>query len=165
MYTGLLLASLALSGGNEPVAAEPAYEFHKLVKGELKIVAVKEKDRAVFVVDHPFGMGEAAIKLKGGQWPENVVLRFQRFKGLEKLAIASDRIYTEGSHHCSGEFPFFFMDASGQMPFEVIDEKRATGKLKILVEQRDGNMDVILPKHFLAGSGQIRMNWIDLYRK
>jgi hypothetical protein len=165
MYTSLLLAFLVLSGGKEPAPTEPAYEFHKLVKGELKLVAVKDKERTVFVVTHPFGMGGAIIKLKGGEWPENVVLRFQDFRSLENIRITTDRINTEGSHHRSGDFPFFFLDAKGQMPFEVLDDKRATGRLRIVVEIRDGNTDVILPKHFLAGSGQIRVNWIDCYRK
>ena len=165
MYTGLLLASLVLSGGKDPAPTEPVYEFQKLVKGKLEFVAVKEKDRTVFVVTHPFGMGGGIIKLKAGQWPDNVVLRFQGFTGLENIRITTDRIYAEGSHHRSGDFPFFFLDAKGQMPFEVIDDKRATGRLKILVETRDGSVEVTLPKHLLAGSGQIRLNWIDWHRK
>jgi hypothetical protein len=162
MYTGLLLASLALSGGNEPIVAEPAYEFHKLVKGELKIVAVKERDRTVFVVSHPFGMGEAVIKLKAGQWPDHVVLRFQGFKALENIRIKTDRIYAEGSHHQSGDFPFFLLDAKGHKPS---GDKDRAGSLKILVEKLDGSVVVILPTHLLAGSGQVRVSWIDCYRK
>ena len=167
MHTSLLLASLIVGAGESPVA-QPSFEF-KVRPKEIKIVAVREKDRTAFVVTN-LNVGEVTIKLKSGQWPDNVSLRFQDKNekakpGLEHIRITTDRLYTEGSHHHSGNFPFFFLDAKGKMPFEVIDDHRASGKLKILVERRDGAVEVTLPTNLLAGSSQLHFYWIGWYTK
>ena len=175
MYTSLLLASLVLGCG-ELAVTQPSYEFEVKPK-EITIAAVKEKDRTVFLVTD-FNVGEVTIKLKGGQWPDNVSLRFQDKNekakpdknengkpGLEHIRITTDRLYTEGSHHLSGNFPFFFLDAKGKKPFDVIDNNRASGRLKILVERHDGNVEVTLPTNLLAGSSQLHVYWIGWYTK
>jgi hypothetical protein len=168
MYTGLLLASLVVGGTEDSSVAQPTYEFELRPK-EIKIVVVKEKDRTVFLVTN-LNVGEVTIKLKGGQWPDKVSLRFQdkdeKVKpGLEHIRITTDRLYVEGSHHLSGNFPFFFLDAKGKKPFEVIDDHRASGRLKIVVERRDGAVEVTLPTNLLAGSSQLNVSWIGCYTK
>jgi hypothetical protein len=168
MYSGLLLASLVVGGVGESSVAQPSYEYEVKLK-EITIAAVKEKDRTVFLVTN-FNVGEAIIKLKGGQWPDKVSLRFQdkdekAKPGLEHIRITTDHLYAEGSHHLSGNFPFFFLDAKRKKPFEVIDDRRVSGRLKILVERHDGTVEVTLPTNLLAGSSQLHVYWIGWYTK
>jgi hypothetical protein len=170
MNATLLVAILVLGAVQGPSLAQSPYEFK--VHKEITIVPVQEKSRTVFLVTNPSGIGQATIKLSSKQWPDKVTVRFQYkkekgngFTSLEHIRITTDHIYTEGSHGLSGNFPFFFLDSKGQKPFEVIDDQRAAGRLKILVEKRDGAIEVALPTHLLTGSTQIHVYWIDAYRK
>jgi hypothetical protein len=170
MFAGSILASLAHGGSGDPKAAEPTYEF-KLIEGN-SIVAAKGKDRTVFVVTNPFGIGQAGIKLKAGQWPATISLRFQYrqekgggFTNLEHIRVTTDRIHPEGSLKASGQFAFGFLEGKGQKPFEVLDDRWTAGQLRVLVEERDGALEVTLPPSLLAGSTQIEVYWIDAYRK
>lgn len=118
MFTGLILASLAVGGGKEAGAAEPAYEF-KLHGPADSAAAVKEANRTVFVVTCPSGIGEGTIVLKAGQWPENVTLRFQRARAkglgkLEHLGLKTARVSAQGDLKSSGKFDFSFLDAQGK---------------------------------------------------
>jgi hypothetical protein len=169
MYTGLLLASLALGGGKEAKVEEPMFDF-KVTKDN-SIVFVKESGRAVFVVSNPNGIGQATIVRKSGAWPANTVFRFQYgsekgkgFNNLEHLTLTTDRIYAEGNLKASGKFAFFFLDAKRQKPYEVLDERRASGKLRVVVEPRDGALEATLPMHLLIGTNQLDLYWIDAYR-
>ena len=141
--------------------------FHTTIEGRFRsrvtISLTSRRDRSK-------RYGESTIKLKGGQWPDKVSLRFQdkdekAKPGLEHIRITTDHLYAEGSHHLSGNFPFFFLDAKGKKPFEVIDDRRASGRLKILVERHDGTVDVTLPTNLLAGSSQLHVYWIGWYTK
>jgi hypothetical protein len=170
MYAGLILACLTIGSGEERNAVEPSYEFN-LVK-DTSIVVAKEKDRSVFVVTNPFGIGKAGIKLKAGQWPANISLRFQysskkgnRFTSLELIRMTTDRIHAEGHYKASGQFAFGFLDGKGQKAFEVLDHRWIAGKLRVLVEEREGGLEVTLPRSLLAGSTKLDLYWIDAYRR
>ena len=107
MYTGLILASLALrvaiaGSGNDPKLVERAYEFMPIKDNRIGVA--KEKGRTLFLVTSPFGIGQATIRLKAGQWPQNIALRFQYktekgggFGNLEHIRLTSDRLYAEGA--------------------------------------------------------------------
>lgn len=165
MFTGLILASLAIGGGKEVKSAEPAYEF-KLHRPGDSAVAVKEANRTVFVVTSPSGIGQGAVILKAGQWPENVTLRFQRKQAeglgnLEHFGLKTDRISTQGDLKSSGKFDFGFLDAKGKSGAE----RRSAGVLNVVVESRDDALDVTLPARMLVGSTQVEFSWIDVLRR
>jgi uncharacterized protein (TIGR03067 family) len=147
-------------GPADQKAGEPTYEFspHK----DTRIVVAKDKDRTVFVVTSPSGIGQAGVELKAGQWPANITLRFRYskekgggFTNLEHIRMTTDRLYTEGSLGSSGQFPFGFLDGKGHKPFEVLGDRWAAGKLKVVVERRGGTLDVSLPPHVLTGSARL----------
>ncbi len=169
MGAGLFLISLALGGQKGPPVAEPVYEF--TLKKQTHIDVVKEKDRTVFLVTNPFGIGQAMIKLKAGTWPENVTFRLRYsaekgkgFTNLENLRITTDRIYAEGNLGTSGKFLFVFWDGKGPKAARSLDERKAAGVLRVRVEARDGALEVTLPTHMLTGSNQLDVSWIDAYR-
>jgi hypothetical protein len=170
MNVGLILVALALGGGKGPQAVEPVYEFS--LKKEGRIDAAREKERTVFLVTSPRGIGQAGIKLKAGSWPEIVTLRFQYvneedkgFANLEQIWITTDRIHTEGSLKASGQFAFLFLDGRRQKPVQMPDDRRAAGVLRVRVEQRNGAVEVTLPAHLLTGSTQLDLSWIDAFRR
>jgi hypothetical protein len=170
MYTALILASIACCGAEEPKRVAPSYEFH--AAKENSVVAAKDRGRTVFVVTNPFGIGRAGIKLKAGQWPSRVTLRFQRsgekgggFTNLEHIEITTERVHCVGSLGASGRFDFGFLDDKGQKPREVLGPDWSAGRLRVRVEQRDGAIEVTLPPHLLAESSRLEVYWIDAYRR
>ena len=169
MHTGVMLAALGLAvGAND----EPAYEFKPINPAENSIAAVKEKDRTVFVVTNPLGIGRAGITLKSGRWPANITLRFRRsgakgggFTNLEYVEVNTDRVHCVGSLGLSGRFEFGFLDERGRKPRDVLSPDWVAGRLRVLVEERDGAIEVTLPPRLLAGSNRLELSWIDAHRR
>ncbi len=170
MFHSLVLASIVLFGGPPAQQGEPMYEF-KLNKADNTIVAVKENDRTVFVVTCPVGIGYGSIKLKGGQWPENVTFRLQHgkdkgFTNLEDFKLTTDRLQLEGSLKMSGKFSFCFLNAKGT-PVGVgtpVGARPSAGELAVRVESRNGALEVTLPSCLLIGSSQVRLDWVNEFR-
>jgi hypothetical protein len=130
MYKTLLIASVAIIGLKDPVVAGPTYEFE--TKKGSTIATMRDKARTVFIVTNSFGIGQGAIKLKSGRWPDRVCLRFQyrngkggSFNNLEHISLASDRIYAQRSRNQSGNFPFYFLDQNVLKQGETINGSKA----------------------------------------
>src|SRR6478672_11865435 len=115
MAHGLLLVAVLIVGqpGREAKAATYKIVDSYSYTGANSVVAQKEKDRTVFLVTSESGIGGATIVLAGGEWPENVTLRFLYSKGkgfnwLEDIRLSTDRVVVDGAQKMSGRMPFCF---------------------------------------------------------
>src|SRR5262245_63812641 len=114
MAHGLLLVAALVVGRPDGEANEPTYKVVEVRKAADSVVAQKEKDRTVFVVTSESGIGEAAIVLASGEWPEKVTLRFvyskdRGFHMLEDIRLYTDRVVVQGTQKSSGKMPFCFV--------------------------------------------------------
>jgi hypothetical protein len=164
MLANFLLAPLLLM-------AQPAdLDFQvKVKKPADRVVAVKEKQRTVLLVTSPSGIGQATLTLKAGQWPDNVTLRFEHDKGkgfasLESLKLTTDRLRIEGSKRVSGRFLFAFLDAKRKPIALESGKNAAAGEMNVVVDAKNGAIEVTLPASLLIGSSQLEVAWIDAFR-
>ena len=166
MTAAFVLVSLA----SAPSGAWTPYVFetHK----NNTVTVIREDDRTVFVVTNPFGIGQMKATLKAARWPANVTLRFRRhagkdggFASLEHIQITTDRVHAAGNLTQSGHFPFGFLGDRGEKPAGDLDDRWTAGELKVVVEERDGAIEVTLPPRLLTGSTRFAVSWIDAYRR
>jgi hypothetical protein len=166
----LFLVAALIVGQPAPATKEPSYKIVDVLKDKDTVVARKEKGRTVFLVTSESGIGDAAIVLASGEWPENITLRFQYSKGrgfhwLEDIRLYSDRGVVSGTEKMSGKMPFCF--AGPDVTQDVIQPggRDAAGFLDVRVRRTEEAMDVTLPAYMLRGSSKLRMSWIDAFRR
>lgn len=171
MAHGMLLAAALVVGQPDREAKEPTYKVVEVRKAADSVVARAEKDRTVFVVTSESGIGGATITLAGGEWPENVTLRFRYAKGqgfhwLEDIRLSTDRVVVAGAQKMSGRMPFCFAGPDSDKR-DVIQPggREAAGLLDVRVRHAGEAMDVTLPAHMLRGSTRLRVAWIDAFRR
>ena len=162
MLTALLMTTFAL-GGEQPKSAEPVYEI-KLRKPADTLVWGTEKDRTIFLITCPSGIGGATLHLKAGQWPENVTIRLQQQQGksltsLENFTLSTDRVRVEGDLKSTGKFRFWFLDAN-----KSAGKREPSGALNVIVAKQKDSLDVTLPTCLLLASSSVEIAWIDVYR-
>ena len=169
MAHGMLLVAALIAGGQDRAATEPTYQV-ELHKAADSVVARKEKDRTVFVITSASGIGGADIVLGSGAWPEKVTFRFLNAEGkafttLEDIRLYTDRVLIQGAQALSGKMPFRFVGAEGK--FDAIEPggPEAAGRLDVRVHRGEAGLDVTLPANVLRGSGQLRLTWIDAFRR
>ncbi len=170
MTHGILLVAALIVGQLAGEGKEPTYKVVEIRKAEDSVVVQKEKERTVFVVTSESGIGSAAIVLAGGEWPENVTLRFQYSKGkgfhtLEDIRLYTDRVVVQGTEKMSGKMPFCFAGPDEKLDAIEPGGREAAGLLDVRVQHAKEGMDVTLPSHMLRGSTKLRMVWIDAYRR
>ena len=172
MAQGMLLVAALIVGQPDRGAKEPTYKVvdSYSYKGANSVVAEKEKDRTIFVVTSESGIGGATIVLAGGEWPENVTLRFLYSKGkgfhwLEDIRLSTDRVVVEGAQEVSGRMPFCFAGPDAAQDVIEPGAREAAGLLDVRVRPGKEAMDVTLPANMLRGSTKLRVAWIDAYRR
>ena len=170
MVRGMLLVAALVVGQPEGEGKEPTFKIASVRKAEDSVVPQKEKDRTVFVVTSESGIGSAAIVLAGGQWPENVTLRFQYSKGkgfhtLEDIRLYTDRVVVQGTEKMSGKMPFCFAGPDEKLDVIEPGGREGAGLLDVRVHHAKEGMDVTLPAHMLRGATKLRLAWIDAYRR
>jgi hypothetical protein len=169
MALGMLLVAALVVGQPGGEVNEPTYKFVAVQKATDSVVARKEKDRTVFVVTSPSGIGDATIVLAGGEWPENVTLRFlyakKGFHWLEDIRLNTDRVVVPGAEKMSGRMPFCFAGPDAKLDVIQPGGREAAGFLDVRVHQTKEAMGVTLPAHMLRGSAKLRLAWIDAYRR
>ena len=170
MAHGLWLVATLIVGPPDREAKEATYQVVEVSKPADTMVAQKEKDRTVFVVTSESGIGGATVVLAGGEWPENVTLRFVYAQGkgfhmLENIRLSTGRVVVQGTQELSGRVPFCFAGSDDKL--EVIEPGRRESAGSLDVRVRDGKegMDVSLPANMLRGSTKLRVAWIDAYRR
>lgn len=170
MAHGMLLVAALVVGQPERAVKEPTYKFVEVRKPADTVVARKEKGRTVFVVTSESGIGSATIVLAGGEWPENVTLRFLYAKGkgfgaLEDIRLSTDRVVVQGAQKMSGRMPFCFAGPDAARDVIEPGAREAAGSLDVRVRHAKEAMDVTLPAHMLRGSTRLRVAWIDHFRR
>jgi hypothetical protein len=170
MAPGMLLVAALVVGQPGRGAKEPTYKVVEVQKAADSVVAQKEKGRTVFVVTSASGIGGATIALGGGEWPENVTLRFLYSKGkgfhwLEDIGLSTDRVVVQGAENMSGRMPFCFAGPDDRRDVIEPGGRQAAGSLDVRVRRADDAMDVTLPANMLRGSTRLRVAWIDAFRR
>ena len=161
--TPVVLAAIAIAA---PPA--PGFEYSDFGRKGDKITANVGKDRVVFTVSSPRGIGGATITLKGGEWPKEVAILLtyssgQGFQSLENFRLRTARLAAAGSLNSSGKVPFTFLDGKGDT--EPLETGHEGGTLDVKVEKTDGGMELRLPPRMLVGSKSLTLGWIDAYRR
>lgn len=165
-----VLLVAALIGQPDREARVPKYKIVEVRKAADSVVAQKEKDRTVFVVTSASGIGGATIVLAGGEWPENVTLRFLYSKGkgfhtLEDIRLSTDRVVVQGTQTMSRKMPFCFAGPDNKLDVIEPGGRESAGFLDVRVHHGKEAMDVTLPANMLRGSTKLRVAWIDAYRR
>jgi hypothetical protein len=163
MLTRVLLSCAAvLTVVGAARAPEPVYEF-AVKKGDDAIAATKDGDKVVFTITGKSGIGGGTVTLKEGQWPKEVVLRFQHakgqpFKGLEKFQLTTAHFKVDGSQKTSKAMPFSLAGDDGKFA------AGPAGTLNVVVDETKDGLEVRLPANLLAGSKTVELAWIDVFR-
>ena len=165
MLTVLIVALLTPTIRADDKPAAPTFKI-ECKKPADSIAISPEAKRTIIVVTSEMGIGGATIDLKSGEWPANVVIRFQyarggRFKMLEHFELNGGRWKIAGEMHDSGKLPLQFANAEGKF-----DRVRPAGLVSSMCESKakDPGIEVTLPANSLGGSKQIHLDWIDAYR-
>lgn len=164
LYAAVILVTwVSVALGN------PTFEYklakHAHSKPTDGVVAIKEEKRTVFVETDSFGIGSATITLTAGEWPKQIAIRFQYEKGrgfgrLEGFTLTTAALQVRGGMHSSGKMDFYFPDDKGK--YEA--GQASAGQINVLVEERNGAIELTLPSDLLAQSKDVRMEWVDAYR-
>lgn len=165
----LVVAGSPVGAGDEPVKLKVTMK-RKDDAGEVRA----EKDRAVLILNSPFGISQAIIERTNEKWPEAVVLRLH-LKGLENFRASNGKVTLEAavSSHGEGRRVRVWKDDKEDTP---LDEKSpfwvdirlvgGDGKPAKEVPLRDGYFEITLPRAFFEANPQsITLNWIDFYRR
>jgi hypothetical protein len=162
----------------KPDLSEPTYEF-KPVKTEPRyqhwaegdsVTVVTEGKRTVFVISNQYGIGGVTIRLKTGQWPREIALRFQHEKGkgfhkVESFALTTDRLQAagrlvDGTDHLS----FSLRNAEGTFD-DGTGGRVISGTVNIRGEKGKDGIEAKLPANLLVGSKEVTISWIDVFRR
>ena len=173
-----LAALLALGGtaladdGDAP--KKDADKFKITTKRADDAVEVQsDKDKTVFDVTSPFGIGQAVIEREGEKWPDAVVLRLH-LKGLSSFRASNGKVRVDAavSIEAGKQQVRMWKDGKEDAP---LDEKCPLwtdirmvgddGKPAKEIPLKDGYFEVTLPQAFFEGNpNSITLNWIDFYR-
>jgi len=141
------------------VVDEPT-DFKITHKNGDSIDAKVDKDRTLFDVTSPFGIGRAAIDRRKSNWPSGVVIRL-RLKGLEHLEIVAGSKKLEAAVGIrNGRVEIrAWKDGDENHP---LDDKSPLWPMIAVV---DGWFDVEVPRALFEGNPpSIALSWIDFYR-
>lgn len=163
LAAGTATGLAADTAANQP--ATPAYEF-KLQKAEDSGAVKTDEKRTLLVVTSASGIGSATVALPSGKWPKRITLRFEYLKGrgfdvLEGFNMTTARFQIQGAARPGqSRMPFHLLDGDGKA-----DAGEApAGELNVVVERRQGALEISLPPNLFTGSKEVRVGWIDFYR-
>jgi hypothetical protein len=138
-------------------------------------VAVRaEKDRTVFAVQSPFGIGQAVLERLGDTWPETMVLRLH-LKGLERFRASNGKVTLDAAVYIQEgkarvrlwkdgeEDALLDEDSPFWMDIRMVG---SDGRPAQVLPLTDGYFEMALPRAFFEGNPKsITLNWIDVFRQ
>ena len=164
----ILAAALLVLGA---VVDEPM-DFKITPKDGDSIDVKVDKDRTLFDVKSPFGIGRASIDRSKSEWPSVVTVRL-RLKGLEHFEIVAGTRKLEAAVGVrngrleirtwkDGDESHLLNDMSPHWPrISVVDR----GQPAKAIPLTDGWFDIELPRALFEGNPpSIAVSWIDFYR-
>ncbi len=136
-----------------------------------KVEVKAEEDKTYFLVQSPFGIGQANIERSGNNWPITVMLRLH-LKGLEKLEVTNGKDTLEAAVSSQDAKVRLWKDGKEDSPLNSKHpywmQIRLIGKDGEPVETiplKDGYFEMRLPKSLFEDNPKsITLNWIDFYR-
>lgn len=137
-------------------------------------VAIRPPSRptepVVYVVTSPGGIGSARLTAVAGNFPRDVILRFEYgpergFSRLEGFDLRTERLRASGYVKETAELQFWFLDprekvAAGSESSPV----PPAGVLRPGCAVRRGALELTLPAHLLQDSRTVQLSWVDAYR-
>ena len=153
-------------------AADDTFRFKIVTKRDQDRVDVElDKDRTIFSVHSPTGIGHAVIERIDETWPETVVLRLH-LQGLEKFEVTNGKLKLSASVSSQNGKVRQWKNDQENTPLDSRDELWMEiqvigndGKETDTIPLKDGYFQVLLPKSFLVGNPKsVTVNWIDFYR-
>lgn len=171
-----VLSSVALAEGGKPAPPKLAVEMNK---PEDTFFVRRSAERTVYVIKCPSGIGGAKITKKEGDWPRNVILRFQYdderpYHRFESFGIRTDRMEISTSITLKLEkgaqtpvpvkFPYRLVDAKGTSKPADKGGIPASGVLEGTVQLKASGLEISLPPECLVDSKTLNVGWIDAFR-
>ena len=171
--TVLLAVSVTALAGDGDAKDQPA-KFKITTRRKDDSVEVRaEKDRAVFSVKSPFGIGQAVIERQEDTWPKAVVLRLH-LKGLSSFRASNGKVRVDAAVSIDeGKAKArLWKDGKEDAP---LDEKSplwmdvrivgGDGKPARELPLKGGYFEVALPRALFEGDPKsVTLTWIDFYR-
>jgi hypothetical protein len=147
-------------------ADEPKYDFQAGRRGETVEVRVDGK-QTVFAITGKGPVGAVTIRLKEGDWPQNIVLRLNGFDNVESFTATSDRVTFGGEQGLSNggvlalsrKLPFRFANAKGEF-----EKGKNAGTLDVIIEKSKDALDFKLPANVFTGSREVKLAWVIFVR-
>ena len=170
-----IIALLLLVGAvGLTVAGEEPTMFEITTRRKDDAVEVRvEKDRTVFSVKSPVGIGQAVVERKGEKWPEVVVLRLH-LKGLENFRASNGKVKLAAAVSVLDGKPKVRLWKDGREDAPLDEKSPFRMDLRILtgdgkpaskIPLKDGYFEMSLPRAFFEGNPKsITLTWIDFYR-
>jgi len=166
--------SLALAVGMAALLVQQSANFKITPTKKNDTVTVQaDKDKAVFVVKSPSGIGKAVIDRQQDKWPKSVIVRLH-LKGLESLEAANGNVTLHAAVSVKDSKPSIRLWKDGQekagldknsplwTPISILG---VDGKPATQLPLKDGYFELQLPAAFFEGNPQtITLSWIDFYR-
>ena len=140
---------------------EPQYEFKAGKRGESVEVRVEGK-HTVFAISGKGAVGAVTIGLKDGQWPDDIVLRLNKFDNVESFSVTTDRITFGGQVGLSsGGIKAFSRKMAFRFPNNKgkFEDGPSAGTLDVVVETGKEGLDFKLPTNVFAGSRKVQISW------
>jgi hypothetical protein len=162
----LLLLGIAASLGFAAEGEQPQFKVTTKKKDDAVEVRA-DKDKAVFVVKSPFGISQAVIERRDGNWPQTVVLRLH-LKGLESFRVSNGKVTLDAAVSVQDDKPKVRLWKDGKED-ALLDEKSpfwtdiriigGDGKPARGLPLKDGYFEVTLPRSLFEGNPKsITMN-------
>ena len=170
----LVISGTALAGDGDAPKDQPA-KFKITTKRKDDSVEVKaEKDKTVFAVKSPFGIGQAVIERQEDTWPQAVVLRLH-LKGLSSFRASNGKVRVDAAVSIEEGKQKVRVWKDGQEDAPLDEQSPLWGDIRIVggdgkpareLPLKGGYFEVALPRAFFEGNPKvITLKWIDFYRQ
>lgn len=124
---------------------------------------VLSKDTVVFTLDDSRNLGYGDVELKEGQWPQHVVLRLLKFRGLEGLNIEVNQVQFEVNLPHSDDKTTINFDDQGK---RTDQSDKAVYHVHVRRVKEPTAIEVEIPKELLPAQGKsLSFHWTDFYRR
>lgn len=158
----------AATGGDEP----PAKFTIKTKKKDDAVEVRADKERTLFVVKSPSGIGRAVLERADDRWPDTVVVRLH-LSGLESFGVSNGKVAVNAAVSSRGAGRArVWRDGDEKAPLDAKSEYwmeirlvGADGKPADGVPLKGGYFEMTLPKALFEGNPKsLTLDWIDFYR-
>jgi hypothetical protein len=171
MKTGLILLAVGLLAGERAIPQDQPAKFKITTRRKDDSVEVRPgKDKALFTVKSPFGIGKAVIERAEGHWPKAVTLRL-RLKGLSSFRVSKGKVTLDAAVSIEEGKAMMRLWKNGKEDTPIDEKSPLWTKIRIVggdgkpakeLPLKDGYFEIALPRAFIeVNPKSIRLTWID----